>query len=583
MEPKVVIVQPPLVDDGCAHTYPALHYLGQSVEAAGRECLRVNLNAAFIHRMKSICARSLLRLDVSENELSAGTLQNRHYLYWACFLRDLVSELGRRLLIDNFGHATIDGKYCIDDLFSHVWDPFRDSLLIQVPVEPPLDQWLAAPEMVRHPFSSFLPDEVAAWHLRPGDIVALTTPFHSTLGFALHVLKQVKQECPGARTVLGGPLFSVLPRLHLSRLLRSTFVDMVVVGEGEQVLRDLACDGNTVGLRNSADAAVLPGGTLLTSRRVDLKTLPSVLYPVESFGEIGVVQSRGCYWARCAYCTYHQLYPGSCYRERPVSSVVEEIAANARGGCERVMLCCDALAPRYARKLAGALIRARVDVHWRCFVRADRFDAAMLSAMQESGARDLVVGLETVNHRLLNLVSKGIHSEGVRDFFAAARTAELRLAVNVIPDLPTCTIAEAVQTLDFLRSFLDVISSLNVSRFVVPRISDVALQPEIYGVELLQTTDQVLEDTIAWPYRRTRGSTSEELRAIVDEYDSLAKEVRGRESLRREASEATDGGERFTRPGPKYVSDDESPLSSSAQVSFLFRSQRYVIRRGAVR
>jgi hypothetical protein len=111
-----------------------------------------------------------------------------------------------------------------------------------------------------------------------------------------------------------------------------------------------------------------------------------------------------------------------------------------------------------------------------------RFDRDLLALMVESGCDFLVIGLETTNTRVLNLVHKSADREENLRFLRDARDVGMRLTINLIPDLPTTTYAEAMGSLADVRELADCVEQVSVFPFEPTRSSNVGRDPERFGL-----------------------------------------------------------------------------------------------------
>jgi hypothetical protein len=125
-----------------------------------------------------------------------------------------------------------------------------------------------------------------------------------------------------------------------------------------------------------------------------------------------------------------------------------------------------------------------------------RFDRDLLRLMGASGCDLLVVGLESMVTRALRLVHKAADREQNIAFFEAARDARLPLYVNVIPDLPSTTRAEALAGLRDLEAVRDCLTKVTIIPFEATRSSNVGRAPERFG--LLPTGATAQQRKLNW-------------------------------------------------------------------------------------
>ncbi|MBK6568034.1 B12-binding domain-containing radical SAM protein [Candidatus Aalborgicola defluviihabitans] len=143
---------------------------------------------------------------------------------------------------------------------------------------------------------------------------------------------------------------------------------------------------------------------------------------------ISVTQARGCYWGRCSYCDFIELYEGNpSYRGRRVESFVDEIEQQiAAHSIRNYSFVTESIPPSFARKVSSEILRRDVKITWSSFVMVDhRFDEELFRLMRQSGCQRLIVGTESMVDRVLKLVEKaGTVRENIR-FMRSAKGASL--------------------------------------------------------------------------------------------------------------------------------------------------------------
>lgn len=90
--------------------------------------------------------------------------------------------------------------------------------------------------------------------------------------------------------------------------------------------------------------------------------------------ELAVVQARGCYWGRCTYCDYVELYEGNTrYRTRTATRFVDELQHQINThGVRRYAVISEALPPAFARRVAREILDRNIQVRWYSFAMVDK-------------------------------------------------------------------------------------------------------------------------------------------------------------------------------------------------------------------
>jgi hypothetical protein len=152
-------------------------------------------------------------------------------------------------------------------------------------------------------------------------------------------------------------------------------------------------------------------------------------------------------------------------------------------GVRRFSIVTEALPPAFARRMSEEILSRNLQVSWNSFAMVDQhFEPSTLESMRRAGCEYLVVGAEAMTDRVLRLVEKSATSAENAAFFRACRDAGIRLRVNLIPDLPTTTRAEALDSLEAFRALRDCFESVAIFPFEATRSSRVGRDPDRYGL-----------------------------------------------------------------------------------------------------
>ncbi|MEU5092566.1 radical SAM protein [Streptomyces sp. NPDC021356] len=339
-------------------------------------------------------------------------------------------------------------------------------------------------------------------------LVGVSVPMGPQLLPALLLAEHVKSLRPDVRVVVGGPAVSLMDAADLDRLLtHHPHIDCVVRFDGEHPLLALAEQTR----RGDWQPALVSGASYADGEGVthhnapapgpDINRLPAPLYPRKALDRLAapalaVTQARGCYWGKCDYCDFIELYDGSPpFRGRHPDGFVDELATLVEEfGVSRFTFITESIPPAFARRVCRALIDRKLRITWNSFAMVDRrFDRELLALMAEAGCEFLVVGMETTITRVLKLVHKSADREENLRFLRDAREVGLPLIVNLIPDLPTTTYDEALRALDDVRDFAGSLLSVSVFPFEATRSSNVGRDPEQFGLTVgpaVQTSGQ---------------------------------------------------------------------------------------------
>jgi anaerobic magnesium-protoporphyrin IX monomethyl ester cyclase len=274
------------------------------------------------------------------------------------------------------------------------------------------------------------------------------------------LIRYVKQACPGAAVVVGGPHVSALgPRI----LEECPEIDFGVMQEGEEPLVQL-CQGDLPfeqipGLLYRQDGALLAGGPEpVCARELDSLSFPTYAgFDLSRYArEIPLVTSRGCPY-RCIFC-FHSVMQDS-FRPRSAANVVDEIEYWYRRGIRQFVVDDDnfTLIKRRVYEICDEIERRGLkDLFIRCAngIRADKVDRDLLARMKECGVREVGFGADGGNDRvLLELVKKGESLETIERAIRDALAVGIEVRLFIILGHPGETMSDVEDSLALAQRY----------------------------------------------------------------------------------------------------------------------------------
>ena len=257
----------------------------------------------------------------------------------------------------------------------------------------------------------------------------------------------------GCLVVMGGPHATALPR---TTLLSLPALDAVIVGEGEIPLLALA---NEFSARGSVDLDKIPGAAFIKKGRYKANPLPGMIadidalpYPARdlldmklygthllsdlephwrrgrdaagtekprwSIDSRGVrknailISSRGCP-SQCTFCA--NVCMGHKFRAHSPGYVVGEMEHLVKKyGVNHFQIADDCFTadPGRVSAICDLIIKKKLDITWDAAGRVNNlYDGSLLNKMKKSGCILMLLGIETGEQRLMNLMKKGITLE----------------------------------------------------------------------------------------------------------------------------------------------------------------------------
>ena len=233
------------------------------------------------------------------------------------------------------------------------------------------------------------------------------------------VADRIRKDAPGATIVFGGVHATFLPQEALAH------GDVVVRGEGETVIEDIASGKITSGIIDAeplADLDELPAANHFLMRDFDKLIAER---PTREMYELPLITSRGCPYA-CTYCSVTRMF-GQKVRRQSVEKVYRDVRRYLEQGFRFLFFYDDNFTSdrewtkqllERLRPLRGRFnAQAPVDFHWIDRARHQR-DDELLRAMRRGGCYALMMGYETLDDATAKHWHKG---------YQGSRSLQIRL------------------------------------------------------------------------------------------------------------------------------------------------------------
>jgi anaerobic magnesium-protoporphyrin IX monomethyl ester cyclase len=287
-----------------------------------------------------------------------------------------------------------------------------------------------------------------------------------------------KPECD--LVVTGGPLPSICPERFLQDF------DVVVVGEGEQTMLELARsteNGDLSGIpgivyneNHTRDKKAPPihSRVLFNRPRQVVADLDSLQFPArdlfdndsyqrqykKTFGYslTSMMSSRGCPFS-CDFCSKPVF--GDTFRARSPRNVVDEIEEVLSYGYDGVFFQddCFTLDKKRVTLICDEIIRRGLKLEWECLSRVDVVDSDIMRKMRQAGCRRVFFGIESGNDTVLRTMRKEFTADQAGKAVRLARSEGIRAGAFFILGYPGETDDTIIDTIRFSTSLpLDYLS-----------------------------------------------------------------------------------------------------------------------------
>jgi radical SAM superfamily enzyme YgiQ (UPF0313 family) len=259
----------------------------------------------------------------------------------------------------------------------------------------------------------------------------------------LQIAEQVKQMRPQCRFVLGGPHASAVAKLTMER---RSFVDALVLGEGELSFRDListylqGSEEVPAGvMKRTVGGQIQDGGVRALAPELDELPIPAYdMYRGTHEEEIFMEVGRGCPF-QCTFCSTAPFWKRR-HRVKSPARILEEIRlVQSLFHSRRVHFTHDLLTTdkHWVADLCNALIKAGTPVKWTCSARTDTVDRSLLELMAAAGCNAIYFGIESGSQRLLREIQKDVPIEDSLEILRICRECGITPNAGFIAGFPT--------------------------------------------------------------------------------------------------------------------------------------------------
>lgn len=264
----------------------------------------------------------------------------------------------------------------------------------------------------------------------------------------------------------------VHPTLLPEQTLENPYVDIVVRGEGEITVQELA-----ERLRNNSDLTAIkgisfkrkdgiisnPDREFMDLNQIDIE-LPYDLLDLPKYCLIGIPvhTSRGCPY-RCGFC-YNTAYNKRSWRHKSAERVLDEIKyVVKRFSCREVSFIWEDeffIDVTRVRKICEGILQRGLKIRWVSFCRFNSFkkvDDDTLKLIERSGCQGLTFGAESGSQRILDeVIKKDITIDDVVTTIERLSKTNIPQVVSFMSGLPTETPADMKKTLNLIDKLVKI-------------------------------------------------------------------------------------------------------------------------------
>jgi len=169
-----------------------------------------------------------------------------------------------------------------------------------------------------------------------------------------------------------------------------------------------------------------------------------------------IMSGRDCWWGKCTFCSWPQLYPN--FRLRKAENVLDEIEYLVNSYPIKEIMDDTGTFPvgKWLEEFCKGMIARKLNkrINLDCNMRFGAIDFHGYKLMRKAGFRFLLFGIESVNQNTLDRIDKNLKVEDIIQSCKDARRAGLYPHITIMFGYPWESYEDAEKTLDFGRWLL---------------------------------------------------------------------------------------------------------------------------------
>ena len=350
------------------------------------------------------------------------------------------------------------------------------------------------------------------------DIIGLSATTANSTG-AYHLSYIIRDKFPDALIIIGGPHATSMPEDVLTR----SSINLVITGEGELSFTEIVKTYDKVKNKNPSNYNLVKGLAYMEDGKVKrtglmpiIENLDDIPFPARDLldmskykgfvlakktPESNIFSTRGCPF-NCSFCSNSVWKVQKPWlRLRSPKNIMDEVEMlRDRYGIKEYFDTSDEMnsSIEWAISVAKEKIKRKIDMPWKCQLRADLITDELIKALAESGLWYVHLGIESGNQRTLNGIGKNITIEQVINACKILKKYNIKVAglfmlFNIWEEdgkLVYEDLADTRKTLDFAYSLLkqnlvDYISWTQATPYPGSRLWDNAIKHKIIKPEYM--------------------------------------------------------------------------------------------------
>lgn len=305
-------------------------------------------------------------------------------------------------------------------------------------------------------------------------IVGFSVPTNCMNLMLKWAIEEIKKICPQKLIVLGGVSVSIEEqREEITRLL-SDKLDLIVIGEGEETVVELASRAfENRSINDLGNVMIYQGGSLIKGIFNPLQSLSSPSPRYRKFNlnlyqipeSLGVEWSRGCI-GKCTFCDFKVI--SKHYKKKSPQAILGELEFYLRNLGKRHFSIVDSSVNadlKWLEKICDLIIEKNLKIKLTALAipRGD-MSHRLLRKMKKAGFYRLEYGVESGSDKILKSMGKIFSSSDASRALRMTKKAGIKNVLYFITGYPGETEEDLEQTLQFIREnrdCIDLVKSVN--------------------------------------------------------------------------------------------------------------------------
>lgn len=326
---------------------------------------------------------------------------------------------------------------------------------------------------------------------------------------------------------MGGPQVSLFWKLIIGYEPFHQAFDVLMYGMGEVALQeyihavytntDIKDVPNIIYVREDNEIRMNEEKVVQRMEEIPLPNFSDLPLDKYIYPKLPYQMSRGCYWGKCAFCSYRD---NKKYIVRAAENVAENFNTLTKlYGIHLFQFIDDAIHPQILNKFAETLLKREMKIRYDAYLRLDvGFTEKLCRLLAKSGLKNVLFGFESANPRILELMKKGNSPDNMLRVLKNMKKAGIQSILSCLIGFPTETREEAWESIQFLKANREWYYWVYIVHFGL--ISDMCQEADIYGVHDIDYQNLIRYDdsgftALGYPYKVNSGMTVEEAFEII--------------------------------------------------------------------